>query len=368
MYLEKNLSMADLWQRDWGSYKFTGRLLRSDIAWTLVTFSLLGGALGYMIIEDYTAIEAFYMAVISFSTVGFTEVRPLSNAGRIFTSFLIIFNIGVFAYFLSVFSYYVVQGEFFKNLHLKHIQNKIDALENHVIICGYGRYGKEVAKTFLKHEFPFVIIEQKEEIIQEIQDNDLNILYVEGNATEDEILNKAGIMRAKSLITTLPDDSENLFIVLSADQLKPELNIVSRGISRHAEKKMRLAGADHVILPDQIGSFYMATLVNKPETVEFFSFLTNEFESDVGFEEIHYSQMPEACHNLSIAELNIRTASGANIIGYKTPGGRYLVNPPPDTKLIKNSSFIILGDNQQLTKLRNYLSNYGEHQPPLISD
>ena len=360
--------MAGLWQKDWGIYKFTGRLLRSDIAWVLITISLLGGALGYMLIENYDPVEAFYMAVITFSTVGFTEVRALSEGGRIFTSFLIIFNIGVFAYFLSVFTYYVVQGEFFKNLHLKHIQNKIDALENHVIICGYGRYGKEVAKTFLKHELPFVIIEQKEEIIKEIQSNDLNILYVQGNATEDEVLKQAGILRARSLIATLPDDSENLFIVLSADQLKPELNIVSRGISRHAEKKMRLAGADHVILPDQIGSFYMATLVNKPETVEFFSFLTNEFESDVGFEEIHYRQMPKACHNQSIADLKIRSVSGANIIGYKTPGGRYLVNPPPKTKLIKDSSFIILGDKNQLKKLRDYLKNYGEQEHPLVSD
>ncbi|HKK87608.1 MAG TPA: potassium channel protein [Saprospiraceae bacterium] len=360
--------MADLWQRSWGNYKFTGRLLRGDIAWILIAISLIGGSLGYMVIEEYGLIEAFYMAVIAFSTVGFTEVRPLSPEGRIFTSFLIIFNIGVFAYFLSVFTYYVVQGEFFKNLHLKHIQSKIDSLQDHVILCGYGRYGKEVAKTFLKHKLPFVVIEMDHEIIREIQSNDLEMLYIEGNATEDEILKKAGIMRAKSLITTLPDDSENLFIVLSADQLKPELNIVSRGISRHAEKKMRLAGADHVILPDQIGSFYMATLVNKPETVEFFSFLTNEFESDVGFEEIHYRQMPEACHNQSIADLNIRNVSGANIIGYKTPGGRYLVNPPPNTKLIKDSSFILLGDKEQLTKLRAYLDNYGEQDQPLVSD
>ncbi len=366
--LRKNLSMSYLSERSLGNYKFTGRLLRGDIAIILVAVSLFGGALGYVLIENYTAIEAFYMAVISFSTVGFTEVRPLSEAGRIYTSLLIIFNIGVFAYSLSVFTYYVVQGEFFKNLHLKHIQSEIDALNDHILLCGYGRYGKEVAKTFLKHKVPFVVIEQDEETIKEIQSSELNLLYVEGNATDDDKLIQAGIKRARSLITTLPDDSDNLFIVLSANQLKPELKIVSRGISRQAEKKMRLAGADHVILPDQIGSFYMATLVNKPETVEFFSFLTDEFESDVGFEQIHYKQMPKAFQNQSIADLDIRRVSGVNIIGFKTPGGRYIVNPPPDTKLIKDSSFILLGDQQQLAKLRDYLNSFGDQEQPFVSE
>lgn len=314
--------------------------------------------MGYMLIENYDPVEAFYMAVITFSTVGFTEVRALSEGGRIFTSFLIIFNIGVFAYFLSVFTYYVVQGEFFKNLHLKHISKKIGELENHVIICGFGKYGSEVAQYFLHHNLPFVVIENNPETVEKIQQSRDAILYIEGDATSDDVLHAAGILRANSLITTLPDDSQNLYIVLSANAIFADLNIVSRGSNKLAEKKIKLAGADHVILPDQIGSFYMANLVNKPETVEFFSFLTNEFESDVGFEEIHFDQMPSACHNRSISELNIRKETGANIIGYKSPGGRYVVNPSPDTKLVPGSGFIILGDRVQLELLKSYLNSY----------
>ncbi len=311
-----------------------------------------------MLIEGYSLTEAFFMVVITVSTVGYTEVRPLSNAGELFSSIYILINVGLLAYILAVFSYYVIQGEIFKKMHLSFIQKEIEKLQQHVILCGFGRYGKEIATHFMEHKIPFVIVDNDPRKVEILQKAEERYLYIQDDATHDEVLDRAGIDRATAIIAALPDDSDNLFIVFAARQLNPKLNIISRAKNPRSERKLQLAGADHVILPEQIGGFYMATLVSKPGAVEFFSFITNEYQSDIGFEEIRYEEMPESCQNLSIAEMNIRAATGANIVGYKDPEGQYHVNPLPDTVLLPNSSFIILGSHDQLKALLHYIKNF----------
>jgi voltage-gated potassium channel len=332
--------------------------LNNWLALGLIVGETLFGMGGYMYLEGYSLGEAFYMTVITISTVGYTEVRPLSEAGQLFSSALIILNFGIFAYVLSVFSYYVINGEFFKNMHLNLISNKIEQLKNHVIVCGYGRYGKEVVQNFLHHNIPFVVVESAEDVIVEIQKSEDKILYIQDDATHDETLQLAGIKQAKALIAALPDDSENLFIVLTARQLNPRLNIISRVTSPKSQRKLRLAGANHVVMPEQIGGFYMATLVSKPGATEFFSYITRESESDIEFEELRYNDMPLFCRNRSIQELHIRRETGTNIIGFKQPKGGYVVNPGPETVLVENSSFIVLGTREQLTALKRYLKKF----------
>jgi voltage-gated potassium channel len=332
--------------------------LNNWLALGLIVGETLFGMGGYMYLEGYSLGEAFYMTVITISTVGYTEVRPLSEAGQLFSSALIILNFGIFAYVLSVFSYYVINGEFFKNMHLNLISNKIEQLKNHVIVCGYGRYGKEVVQNFLHHNIPFVVVESAEDVIVEIQKSEDKILYIQDDATHDEALQLAGIKQAKALIAALPDDSENLFIVLTARQLNPRLNIISRVTSPKSQRKLRLAGANHVVMPEQIGGFYMATLVSKPGATEFFSYITRESESDIEFEELRYNDMPLFCRNRSIQELHIRRETGTNIIGFKQPKGGYVVNPGPETVLVENSSFIVLGTREQLTALKRYLKKF----------
>lgn len=313
------------------------------------------GTGGFMWLEHYSFREAFFMTTITISTVGYGAVRPLSPAGEWFSSFLILLNIGIFAYALSVFSYYVINGEVFKKMHLRLINNKIEKLKDHVIICGFGRYGREVANNFRHHRMPFVIVEQNKTVIEEIQRSEDKVLYIEEDATHDEALQQAGIMRAKALITALPDDSENLFIVLTARQMNPGLNIISRATEAKSLKKLQLAGANHVIMPEQIGGFYMATLVSKPGATEFFQYITNESESDIEFEEIHYRDMPSSCQGKNIRDLHIRRETGANIIGFKHSDGSYVVNPGPEIVLTENSSFILLGTRVQLEALRQYI-------------
>jgi voltage-gated potassium channel len=327
-------------------------ILSLRVAVLLLISELVLATLGYVMLEGYSLGDAIYMVVITISTVGFTEVQPLSSSGRLFTAILIALNIGIFAYLLAVFTYYIIEGEIFKRMHVNQIEQRIGGLRDHIILCGYGKYGKEIAANLSLHHTPFVVIENDPEKIERIQQNDTDLLYLEGDATNDEMLEKAGVVHAHGLITALSDDSDNLFIVLSSRQLNPSLTIISRAIKDHTQAKLMKAGANHVVNPENIGGFYMATLVNKPGAVEFFSFIINEYHSDISFEELNYKDLPPEYQGHPIRDLDMRRQTGANIIGYRTSEGRYLVNPGPDIVLAPGTSFIVLGSEEQLEKLR----------------
>jgi voltage-gated potassium channel len=342
-------------------YSDSTNFLRLRYAFLLFFGSILLGTSWYFYVESYDFVEAFYMTVITISTVGFTEVKPLGPTGQIFTSIFIILNIGIFAYALSAFSYYVLQGEIFKKMSRNYMEKSINELKDHIIICGYGRYGKEVAENFIKHKLPFVIIEQNAEAIDEIKHHPARLLFIEDDATHDEALMAAGILKASAIIAALADDADNVFTVLTSRQINPNLNIISRAYQNKSIKKLRLAGANHVIMPELIGGFYMATLVTKPNAVEFFSFITNENVSDIGFEEVSFEQLPNHCKGKSIKELHIRSETGTNIIGFQTPDGRYEVNPSPETVLSPGSSFIVIGNAEQLRLFRTNFKQYNNH-------
>ena len=346
-------------------FKYSGSYLNMRIALVLLIGSLALGVGGFIVLEGYSFREAFYMTIITISTVGYTEVRPLSPDGQVFVSVLILLYIGVFSYSVSAFTFYVIQGEFFKQLHLNFLDKKIKELRNHVILCGFGKYGKEIAAHFMAHRVPFVVIEKDEEEIGSIQKGAARILYIQDDATHDEALVKAGIEHASAMISALPDDTENVFTVLTARQLNPRINIISRARDPRSQRKLMRAGANHVVMPEQIGGFYMATLVSKPGAVEFFSFITNHYGSDIDFEELHYEQLPLVCQGLSIRDLSLRRVSGANIIGFKKSNGGFVVNPGPDTVLEPGSSFIFMGNSDQLHALHDYLDHYEDtHKMP----
>ncbi|MFK8164325.1 MAG: TrkA family potassium uptake protein [Lewinella sp.] len=311
--------------------------------------------IGLILIEDYSFIDAFYMSVVTISTVGFGEVEPLTEAGRLFISIMIIINIGVVAYALAAFSFYIIEGKLFEQLERKRMQKRVSALKNHTIICGFGRYGREVVRHLIQQKQPFVIIDENEEKFKRVEFEEENLLYVIGDATRDEVLEEAGISQASSLITALNDDSDNLFIVLSAKELNAGMRIVSRAHQTRSRQKLRKAGASHVIMPEQIGGFYMATLISKPGAVEFFSYVTNELDSDIGFEEIRYDQLPENLRGKPLLDLGLRNNSGVNVIGHRLTGGKYDVNPSPDTIMEPGGSFIAVGSEPQILALRKYL-------------
>ncbi|HEY6162512.1 MAG TPA: potassium channel protein [Bacteroidia bacterium] len=334
------------------------RLLRFPkiyIPLLLLFLIVLIGVVGFMLIEHYNLLDAFYMTIITVATVGFNEVHPLSEAGRVFTSFLIITSFGTFAYAVSSITKYIVDGEF--NLYFKNLQvnQAIEKLDNHVIICGYGRNGRQAAHVLKNHNQRFVVIESKKTVVNTLT-HKFKDLIVEGDATQDEVLEKAGIGRARALITTLPEDADNLFIVLSARSLNAKLFIISRASDDNSDKKLKTAGANNVIMPDRVGGAHMASLVLKPDVMEFLDFITGQGTDNIKLEEITFDNLREEFRNKSMRDLEIRNKSGANIIGFKTANGEYIVNPSPDTKMIHDAKLFVLGTTEQIHKLKELLS------------
>lgn len=323
----------------------------------LLILAVVIGIAGFMLMEGYTLNEAFYMTIITLSTVGFQEVHPLSDGGRIFAALLIIGNIGIFAYSLSAITRFVVEGKFISYLQRRKMGKKVSQMKNHVIICGFGRYGQEISLQFQKHRIPFVIVEIDPENLEEVKQAG-EATYIEGDASNDEILLEAGIEKARVLITTLPEVAENVYVILTARQLNPSLRIISRAFDSRSEHKLLRAGANHVITPEQIGGFYMASLVTKPDAVEFFTILTEGADRGISFEEVVFNDIPEAYQNKSIKELNIRKLTGANIVGLKTPGGDYIVNPSPNTKLEIGIGIIVLGTHSQVEQFKSLMSTF----------
>jgi voltage-gated potassium channel len=336
-------------------FALSNNLLDLRVARTLLLGMTVLGTVGFMFIEGYGVLDALYMTIITMSTVGYGELSPLSDAGRIFVMLLIIVNTAVFAYVLAAFSYYVIDGKIFQTIHRTRMDKTINNLSRHAIVCGAGKYGREVIENLQRHHKEVVIIDIEEEKIEHLRERYPELLYVVGDATHDDILQNAGIDRAASLISALADDSDNLFIVLSAHQLNAKLQIISRAINDRARVKMLKAGASHVVMPEQIGGFYMASLISKPGAVEFFSFITNELSSDIGFEEIQYRRLKPQFQDRPIREMDLRHKTGVNIIAYRNSDGTYIVNPGPETIISAGGSFIALGNDGQLEALHGYL-------------
>lgn len=317
----------------------------------LIFLTVCIGIIGFMLIEKYHFLDAFYMTIITVATVGFQEVHPLTEEGRLFTAFLIITSFGTFAYAVTSISKYIADGEF--NRYFKHykVSIAIEKLEGHVIICGFGRNGKQAAHVLKKHNTRFVVIEEKKEVIDMITHR-YSDLILHGDATQDDVLERAGIKKAKAIITTLPIDADNLFIVLSARTLNPGLTIISRASEDNSDKKLKLAGADNVIMPDKIGGAHMASLVMKPDVMEFVDFITGQGGDNIRLEEIKFENLSQEFRNKTIRELEVRNRSGANIIGFKTANGEYVINPDADTKIIPDAKLFVLGTSEQITKLK----------------
>lgn len=308
-----------------------------------------------MLIDSYSLFDAFYMTIITIATVGYGEVQPLSVPGKLFTVFLIITSFGTFAYAVSAITRFVVDGEFNEFFKNKKLNAAIEKLSGHVIICGFGRNGRQAAHVLKKHNRRFVVVENSAQVTESINHKYSNLI-VSGDSTKDEVLIKAGILKASALITTLPIDADNLFIVLTARNLNPNLTIISRASDDNSDTKLKIAGANNVIMPDRVGGAHMASLVMKPDVMEFIDIITAEGGDNINLEEIKFDNFSEELKNKTLKDLEIRNKSGANIIGFKTAMGEYVVNPSADTKIIPQSKIFVLGTPDQIRKLKELLS------------
>nr|WP_321222291.1 potassium channel protein [uncultured Psychroserpens sp.] len=312
---------------------------------------LLIGILGFKLMSNYSWVDSIYMTVITITTVGFGEVQPLDDTAKIFTTFLILTSVIVLGYAITVITEYILSKNNFEELKQRKMQKKIDGFIDHIIICGYGRNGKQAAQKLLAYEKTFVVIEKDKDIIEKFQ-NEM-IPFVFGNANEDEILQQAGIENASTLISALPNDADNLFVVLSARQINNKLNIISRASQETSYQKLKLAGANNVILPDRIGGDHMASLVVVPGLIEFIDNLSIVGKANINIEEIPIEKLYDATQFKTIKDLDLRKKTGCNVIGYKDANGEYLVNPEADLELVPKSKIIVLGRPEQIQKLNS---------------
>lgn len=329
------------------------RFFRTKIytAVLLLVIILFIGVTGYRVISDYSWVDALYMTVITMTTVGFGEVVPLDDQSKIFTIFLILASVVIVGYALSIITEYILSKNDIEELKHKKMQKKIDSFKNHVVVCGYGRNGKQAVKKLLTHNKSFVVIEKNKEMENRLQLD--NVPYIIGNANEDEILMQAGIDRASNFISALPNDADNLFVVLSTRQINKNINIISRASNESSYDKLKFAGANNVILPDNIGGDHMASLVVVPGLMEFIDNLSIIGKSNINIEEVAVEKLYSTNAVKTIKDLDLRKKTGCTVIGYKDENGEYIVNPEAELKLAPNSKIIVLGRPEQIEELNS---------------
>ena len=327
------------------------RLYLSLIAFLSV---ILVGSIGFVYVEGYSLIEAFYMTVITVSTVGFREVRELSPEGMIFTSFLIISSISAFAYSISALTTYFVDGEYRNTFKVARLKKEIDKLENHVIVCGHGRVGEMAVSELRDHDTTVVIVEKDEARCEILRQE--GFLVISGDATNDDNLEQAGINKAKALIATMPVDAHNLYVILSARVKNEKILLISRASQINSVNKLKVAGADNVIMPDKVGGAHMASLVAMPDVVEFLDHIRIQGSDSINLEEISMDQYPNNMSKSTLGDIIENDRSGVNVVGIKRPNGEYKINPGPETLLDADCKLFVLGTSEQIKSLNKMLN------------
>jgi voltage-gated potassium channel len=310
---------------------------------------VLIGALGYVWLEDMTPLEAFYMAVITVTTVGFSEVRPLHTEGQVFTIVLVLIGVGAFTYFATTVANYLIAGEIKGFLKRRKMQSKIEQLRDHFIVCGYGRMGAQVAREFRREKKPLVVVEQSgEAVARAIQAGHLTL---QGNAENDEVLRAAGLERAAGLVAVLDTDADNLMVTLSARAMSDKLFIVARTNSEMSESKLINAGANRVLFPHGLGGRRIAQMALRPNVVEFLEVVMHDEELELWLEEMTVGIESELDGG-AVYAANIRGSTGANIVAVRQRTGKLLAAPTPDTRLQAGDIVVALGTRAQLVALR----------------
>jgi len=326
--------------------------------WLLMILAVgLFGVLGFMIIEGYDFFDALYMAVITITTIGYYEIQPLSTAGRAFNIIFIITSFTTFTYVLAKLTQSIANGELAYYFIKKRLMQDLEKINNHVIICGYGRNGQQAAKTLRAHKIPFVNIEKNAEAMKEHKHADASLVYLAGDATDDELLMRAGVNKARAVLITLPEDADNVFIVLSAKSMNPNIHIISRASNQGATAKLYKAGANSVVMPDLIGGTHMATLVSKPDVIEFIDFLSGEDGESIHIEAVGYNKLPQAIRDKTLKQIMDWKKTGVNCIGVKDENGKFCINPSEETIITKGMKVIVLGTKDQIAEMKK---NVGE--------
>ena len=314
-------------------------------AFWLIAVTIVG-VLGYEIIEGWGLLDSLYMTVTTITTVGYREVHELSEGGRIFTIFLMIGGVGGALYALSGVVGYVVEGNLGTVWERRKMQNKINGLKNHFILCGFGRVGEEIARTFKAENVPFIVIENRQECINFLEKTDY--IYLQGDATQDDVLRAAGIEKARGLIAAVGTDVDNTYITLSARGLCPEIFIEARASSAEAQTKLERSGANRVILPHAIGGNRMALLALRPAVVDFIDNVVYSRGREMRLENVDITEMSKLT-GMNIEE--VRKKTGVTTLAIQKHGQVLKPNPSGDETIEDGDKLIVIGTKGQLTSL-----------------
>lgn len=322
------------------------------IALKVLTAIFLVGVFGYMYLEKYTLLDSFYMTTITLSTVGFGVIRELSDVGKLFTIFLIFSGMTVVVYSFGVLASFLIEGEFKKYLKGVKMKKEISKLEGHFIICGYGNTGAKIIEKFIERKLEFVVIEREFEVINELKERYGDImLFVHGDATKDEVLAQSGIKKAKTLISVLATDADNLFVTLSAKDLNSKLKVITKVMESGNSYKLRRAGADFTISTLDIAAERIFSTATEPNLVSFVDIVSKKSQLDgLRLEFIMINERSEL-HNTTLREARIPQKTNLVVIGVEKEDD-FKLNPMSNTLLTSGSKLLVMGKEEQIEKLK----------------
>ena len=320
---------------------------------TLIAVTLATGTIGFYVIERYPPFDAFYMTLITITTVGYAEVHPLSHAGRIFNSFLIFFGVTTIFFAIGAMTQSIIELELGEYFGKRRHRRMIDKLDRHFIICGYGRVGRNAARELQRSGVPFVVVDRNPERAERAMQ--AGMLAVAADSTRDDTLHALGITRARGLVAALATDADNLFVILSAKNLNPQLYVATRAGEEEAEEKLRRAGADAVFAPYTVAGDRLAQAVLRPHVFQFFDVAARSMGLDVDVEQV---RVPEASEfsSRSLQQTAIRRELGVIVLAIRKSDGHMLFNPPAETVISVGDYLIVMGAPNNLRTLENMMS------------
>jgi voltage-gated potassium channel len=319
----------------------------------LLVFTVTSGTVGFKVIEGWGFMDALYMTIITIATVGYQEIHPLGEAGRIFNMVLIFFGLGTTTYVAASVVQFMVEGRIRAIMGRRRLDRRIDRLNQHYIICGYGRIGRILCQTLRQKPVDLVVIEKSPELAPALEQD--KVLYVQGDATSEDVLSRAGIERARGLVAVLANDTDNVFLVLTARQLAPHLMIIARASREESKSKLRAAGANIVESPYEMGAFRLAQRIMRPAVTSFLEFAFSQTRKDIQLEELAVSE-GSALAYVSLKDSGIRQKFNLIIIAIKKADGSMLFNPSFETVLVPADTVIALGEVENLDKLEKVLN------------
>ena len=327
-------------------------LKRLRISFTLLSATIFLGTIGYYFVEDMSLFESFYMTLITISTVGFSEVKPLTNYGRIVTIAIISTGITIGAYTIGTIVRMLIEGELRKTYGRRKLEKQISTLHDHYIICGYGRIGSLICKELQYHNIDFVVIDNDPSSIERLEKE--KMFYLPMDATTEDALLKAGITKARGVVTAVRSDADNIFITLTAKGLRPDIFILSRASQEKNESKLKRAGATRVVSPYLIGGRRMAQVLIRPTVVDFIDIAMMDKHLGLLMEEYRVKGSSNLIGK-NLVESNLRKDFGIIIVAIKKNSGEMIFNPQPNEKLAPDDVIVVLGKKADLERMKSIL-------------